>query len=77
MAFDSNAMLDPDNNLVRLPQPERAAAWRGRKLTVQGRGFRSLDAAEERERKKLQREYDRQQAEKRRQRLAAFLESRS
>jgi len=70
------ATLDHDNLVIRIPQSERRAAWVGRKLTVQGKSFRSLDAAEERERKKLQREYDRQQAEKRRQRLAEFLESR-
>jgi len=69
-------ILDPANLMIRLPQSERAAAWKGRKLTTQGRGFRNLDAAEQRERTKLQREYDRQQAEKRKTRLAAFLESR-
>jgi len=59
-----------------IPQPERAAAWKGRKLTRQGSRFGGLDAAEDRERRKLQTAYDRQQAEKRKQRLAEFLESR-
>ena len=31
-----NLTLDDTNNLVRLPQSERAAAWKGRKLTRQG-----------------------------------------
>ena len=60
--------------------PEEAARrrqyWKGRKLTVQGSGFRRVDAAEARARKKLQVEYEKQQAEKRAARLAAFLESR-
>lgn len=71
-----NLTLDHDNCLVRLPQSERAAAWVGRKLTTQGMRFRSVDAAEERARKKLQRDYDRQQAAKKAARLAEFLESR-
>jgi hypothetical protein len=46
--------------------------WAGRKLTRQGARFVKLDAAEERDRKKLQREHDRMQEEKKRARLAAL-----
>jgi hypothetical protein len=59
-----------------IPQEERRAAWKGRRLTVQGSGFRRVDKAEEAERKRLQKLYDEQQKEKRAARLAAFLESR-
>ena len=59
-----------------LSQDERKAAWKGRKLTVQGAGFRRIDKAELETRKRLQKEYDAQQKAKRAARLAAFLESR-
>ena len=58
-----------------IPQSERAAAWKGRKLTKQGVGFRTLDAAEQRHRSKLQREYDRVQAQKRADRLKQLREN--
>lgn len=74
MSAMSNTFPDiPD--FLRIPQVERRAAWVGRKLTRQGARFGKLDAAEERERKRLQREYDREQERKKKERFAAFLES--
>lgn len=75
MSAMSNTFPDLPN-FLRIPQDERRAAWKGRKLTRQGARFGKIDAAEERERKRLQREYDRQQEAKRKARLAEFLESR-
>jgi hypothetical protein len=39
-----------------LSQEERKAAWKGRKLTVQGSGFRRVDKQELETRKRLQKE---------------------
>jgi bifunctional pyridoxal-dependent enzyme with beta-cystathionase and maltose regulon repressor activities len=69
-----NITLDPENLMVRIPQEERVAAWKGHKFTKQGAGFRTIDAAEQRHRNKLQREYDRVQAQKRADRLKALRE---
>lgn len=63
-------------DFLRISADDRKAAWKGHRFTTQGAGFRHIDAAEERMRSKLQREYDLQQAAKRRARLNAFLESR-
>lgn len=68
--------LNPINLLITIPQDERAAAWKGRRFTRQGAGFRTIDAAEERQRNKLRREYEREQEKKRKERFEAFLESR-
>lgn len=57
-----------------LPQEERAACWKGRRLTKQGSSFNKLDAAEQRQRNRLQREYDRFREEQKRARLAALRE---
>lgn len=51
-------------------------SWKGRKLTRQGSSFGRLDAAEQRQRTKLQREYEREQERKRKARFEEFLESR-
>lgn len=59
---------------LRLSQEERRTAWKGRKLTVQGSGFRRLDKKEEALRKRLQREYDEQKAAKAAERLKALRE---
>lgn len=59
---------------LRIPQEERRAAWKGRKLTVQGSGFRRLDKNEEKLRKRLQHEYDEQKAAKAAERLKALRE---
>jgi len=61
-------------DFLRISAEDRAAAWKGRKLTKQGAGFRRLDVAEERERNRLQREYDRFREEQKRARLAALRE---
>jgi hypothetical protein len=67
--------IDGIPDFCRISPEERAAAWRGRKLTRQGTCFGKLDAAEQRARTKLQREYDRQQAEKRARRLQQLREN--
>lgn len=59
---------------LRIAPEERRAAWKGRKLTVQGSGFRKLDKKEEALRKRLQREYDEQKAAKAAERLPALRE---
>lgn len=61
--------LDPNNLMLRLPQSERAAAWKGHRYTVAGAGFRKLDKAEQRERTRLERERQREKAERNAERL--------
>lgn len=70
-----NITLDSDNLMVRLPQSERAEAWKGRKLTRAGAGFAKLDRAEQRERNKLERERQRQKAERNAERLRILREN--
>ena len=69
-------MIDGIPEFLQLTQEERRAAWKGRRHTIQGSGFKRLDAKEEALRKQLQREYDDLQAAKKAARLKAFLESR-
>lgn len=57
-----------------LTDAERREQWKGVKLSKQGSGFRKLDAAEQRQRNRLQREYDRFREEQKRARLAALRE---
>lgn len=55
---------------------ERAADWKGVKLSRQGSRFGKLDAAEQRQRNKLRREYERAKEMERKARFEKFLESR-
>jgi hypothetical protein len=66
--------IDGIPDFLRITPEDRKAAWKGRKLTVQGSGFRRIDKKEDALRKRLQREYDELQAAKRAERLKALRE---
>lgn len=67
--------LDPINLIVIIPQSERAAAWKGRKLTKQGSRFKAAPTrTEEAATRALRREIEKQDAEKRAARFAALKE---
>jgi len=59
-------------DFLRITEPGPSPLWKGRKLTRQGSGFRTIDAAEERSRNRLLREYEREKARKQRERLDAL-----
>ena len=60
---------------LKIPQAERAAAWKGRKLTVQGSNFRSKPTkVEEEATRKLRREIEAQEKAKRDARFAMLRE---
>lgn len=58
---------------LRIPPAERKAAWKGRKLTVQGSGFKcKTTKVEEAATRKLRREVEAAEAAKREARFAAL-----
>ena len=60
---------------LRLSQEERRAAWKGRKLTKQGSGFKAkVTKVEEAATRALRREIEKQDADKRAARFAALKE---
>lgn len=67
--------LDPTNLIVSIPQSERAAAWKGRKLTKQGSRFKvERTREEEAATRRLRREIEAQEKAKREARFAALRE---
>lgn len=61
--------------LISIPAAERAAAWKGRKLTVQGSRFKvERTREEEAATRKLRREIEAQEKAKREARFAALRE---
>jgi hypothetical protein len=62
---------------LRIPQDERKAAWKGRRLTHQGAGFKAkVTKVEEAATKQLRRELEKADADKRAARFAALKELR-
>lgn len=60
---------------LRIAQGDRRAAWKGRRLTKQGAGFKApVTREEEAATRALRREIEKQQAEKRAARFAALRE---
>ncbi|MDQ5916742.1 MAG: hypothetical protein QG584_2636 [Pseudomonadota bacterium] len=67
--------FDPINLLISIPAAERAAAWKGRRLTVQGSRFKvERSREEEAATRKLRREIEAQEKAKREARFAALRE---
>lgn len=63
---------------LRIPQAERAAAWKGRKLTKQGAGFKApTSKVEEAATRALRKQVEAEQAAKREARFAALRELRA
>jgi hypothetical protein len=56
-----SVILDPERLIVIVPQSERAAAWKGKKLTRQGSAFKETSKAETEVARKLRREIEKQQ----------------
>lgn len=54
--------FDPINLLISIPAAERAAAWKGRRLTVQGSGFKPGRRPEEPATRALRRQIARAEA---------------
>lgn len=68
--------LAPDRLMVILPQSERAAAWKGRKLTKQGSAFKhERTKTEEAATRQLRREIERAAAEKQKAKFKALREN--
>jgi hypothetical protein len=72
-------MTYPDfPDFLRIPQAERYAAWRGRKLTTQGSGFKAaVSKAEEAATRQLRKELDAREEAKKTARFAALRELRA
>lgn len=67
--------FDPINLLISIPAAERAAAWKGRRLTVQGSRFKvERSREEEAATRKLRREIEAAEKAKRDARFAALRE---
>jgi len=63
---------------LRIPQAERTAAWKGRKLTKQGSGFRAATTKiEEATTRRLRKELERTEEAKKAARFAALRELRT
>lgn len=68
-------ILDHTNLIISIPAAERAAAWKGRKLTVQGSRFKvERTREEEAATRKLRREIEAAEKAKREARLAILRE---
>lgn len=68
-------ILDHTNLVISIPAAERAAAWKGRKLTRQGSGFKAKPTkVEEAATRALRREIEKQESEKRAARIMALRE---
>lgn len=59
---------------LRIPTDERRAAWKGRKLTKQGMSFRPVTKVEEAATRKLRRELEAAEADKKAARFARLKE---
>lgn len=67
--------FNPTNLIISIPAAERAAAWKGRKLTVQGSRFKvERTREEEAATRKLRREIEAAEKAKREARLAILRE---
>jgi hypothetical protein len=76
MTQDQDYPAFPD--FLRIPQAERAAAWKGRKLTRQGSGFRAAPTKiEEATTRQLRKELERAEEAKKAARFAALRELRT
>jgi hypothetical protein len=65
-------------DFLRIPQDERREAWKGRKLTKQGAGFKApTSKTEEAATRQLRKEVEAQAAAKREARFAALQELRA
>lgn len=61
-------------DFLRIPRAERRAAWKGRKLTVQGAMFRPVTKAEDAATRKLRKELEAAEAAKKAARFATLKE---
>jgi hypothetical protein len=59
---------------LRIPQAERRASWKGRKLTTQGAMFRPVTKTEEAATRKLRKELEAAEAAKKAERFARLKE---
>jgi hypothetical protein len=64
-------------SFLRIPQDERRAAWKGRRLTRQGSSFRPVTKQEEAATRQLRRELEAQEKAKREARFARLRELRN